>query len=523
MNRLRKIHDADSNRPTDLSIRFEAISKRFGDFSALSEVSLTVNSGGIHALLGENGAGKTTLMRIASGELRPDDGRVVICGEGVSFAAPLDARRAGIRMVHQHLSLVPAFTVIENFILDEDGAPVFSRDAAVGEVISREANRFGMAIDPSRKIWEFSLAEQQWIEVFRAMHFGGRIVILDEPTSLLSPVEGDRLLAHLKTYAEGGRIVILITHKLREVMRFAQKVTVLHRGRAVETSAVQDMTAESLTALMMGGEASGRNQAQAARGARPKPPALVSLHDVAALDQRGRRLISGIELSLARGWICGVAGVAGSGQTELANVVSGLAEPAQGVIRTHDEKPIVRRYIPADRTDLGTCTGLSIGENLILRIYRDGAMSKRGALDWGKLASFASDLSNAFRIKMGSQTDRIATLSGGNIQRVVLARELSGDVDLLVAHNPTSGLDMATAEFVRDKLREAASRGTAILLISEDLDEILELADEILALHGGLIEGRFTRETATVEGVGAVMAGLAPARPLSSTGDGGAT
>jgi simple sugar transport system ATP-binding protein len=339
---------------------------------------------------------------------------------------------------------------------------------------------------------------------------------------LLSPIEGDRLLAHLKTYAEVGRIVILITHKLREVMSFANTVTVLRRGHAVETGAVRNMTIEALTSLMMGGEHVGNNHTSKLKITRPKPSPLLNLHNVASTDQRGKQLLSDIELSLAPGWICGVAGVAGNGQTDLANIASGLAVPAKGCVVLNGDKPIVRRYVPADRTELGTGAQLSITENLVLRAYQSETNSKHGVLDWEKLTAYASDLSTAYQIKMRAPSDRIATLSGGNIQRVVLARELAEKANVLVVHNPTSGLDMATARFARNKIQEASSRGSAILLISDDLDELLELSDEILVLHAGRIAGHYTRENATIEEIGAVMAGLAPNSPKTSVHEGGA-
>lgn len=498
-----------------MDIEFLAIQKRFGAFQALSDVSFAVRQGGIHALLGENGAGKTTLMRVLSGELRADGGTTIIDGKASTFSTPLDARRSGIRMVHQHLSLIPALTITENFLLDQDDAPLFPSFRVTSGSIRKEAERFGVSIDPDRQVWELSLSEQQWIEVFRALFLGGRIVILDEPTSLLSPIEGDRLLANLKMYAQAGRIVILITHKLREVKTFADTVTVLRRGRAIKTLPVKDTSPGELTSLMMGEKREGNGEETRHDARRVKPEPVLSLCKVSASDQRGKRLLSEIDLSLSRGWVCGVAGVAGNGQTELAGIVSGLLDPDQGKILPESRRSLVYRYVPADRTELGTGSGLSIAENLVLRTYQDREVSKHGILDWDRLSKCAETLAEDYKIKMRSPSDRIATLSGGNIQRVVLARELLDPADVLVVHNPTSGLDMATTAFARAKIREAALRGSAVLLISDDLDEILDLADEIVVLHGGRIAGSFARAEATIEEIGAVMAGMPSHKTVS--------
>jgi simple sugar transport system ATP-binding protein len=495
-------------------VSFRHVTKAFGPVLALEDVSFDVRPGSFHAVLGENGAGKTTLMRILAGELRPDPGTVVVDGEPRTFRSPRDARQLGIRMVHQHSILIPNLSIRENFLLDADDAPALTRSAAFSRQLQADINDFGLEIDPRQPVWTLSGTERQWIEVFRALRGRGRVVVLDEPTALLSPIDGDKLLDKLKALTAGGISMLLITHKLREVFKYADTVTVLRKGRWVVTTPVTQQTHTSLAEFMVGTSAP-----LAARRELPQAPStpLLSVNDLTCRNRRGRIGLKNVSLSLCRGEILGVAGVSGNGQGELARAVAGISQPESGSIRSVDGGSIVRRYIPDDRINVATAARLSVADNLVLREFARPPLSKKGWLQYHAIDGLTTGLITQFKIKTPSASAAISKLSGGNIQRVVLARELNGSLDLLVAHNPTAGLDLATSEFVRDQLLQLKSKGGSVLLISDDLDELLAVSDRIVVLHGRTVAGELARPGFDRVALGRLMSGgepsLSEARP----------
>jgi len=497
-------------------ISFRSVCKRFGSLIANDDITFRIAGGSFHALLGENGAGKTTLMRILAGELRADSGEILIAGERGRFRSPREARTRGVRLVHQHPLLIPNLSVVENFLLDDVGGVPFPKVDAVCSTIRSEAERFGIRLDPRRPVWEFAAAQRQWLEVFRALFGGGRILILDEPTSLLSPIEGDALLDRLKTLTESGLSVVLITHKLREVFKYADVVTVLRKGRRVATEEVGSTSEKRLASMMVGGSGDLPEEAiltPHATDSVGRP--LIELKDVTCVDGRGRTVLNRVSLVLSRREVLGVAGVSGNGQVELAQIVAGVRMTGfAGIVRSIGDERVERRYIPDDRIRVGSAATLSVCDNLTLRDFRIPPCSRWGVLRRAIIRRRASERVSMFQIQTPSLNAPVGLLSGGNIQRVVVARELDGKPDLVVAHNPTAGLDLATTTFVRRQLRRIASANGAVLLISDDLDELMGSADRILVLHGGAVTGNLDRARFDRILIASWMAGgVAPGAP----------
>lgn len=474
----------------DARVSFRSVSKRFGSVLANDGISFDVHRGTFHALLGENGAGKTTLLRMLAGELAPDLGSILVDQEGRRFRSPQDARALGIRLIHQHSVLIPNLTIAENFILDGVERACIPNFKALGDRLRGEARDFGISLEPSDAVWELSTTQRQWLEVFRALFGGGDLLILDEPTALLSSIEGDALLGRLKALTTTGATVILITHKLREVFKFADVVTVLRRGRWVSTRPVPEATESSLAELMVANGDPGpprTDRVPTSRGSRAG--LLIEGVDLSFIDHRGRQVLRSVNFALFRNEILGIAGISGNGQVELARIVAGLQRPTSGSLKKGVAKDPVNRYIPDDRIRVGTASSLSVRDNLALRAYRFAPCSEGGVLNLRAIGEFASAQVSLFQIKTPSNDTPVGMLSGGNIQRVVVARELEGNPDVVVAHNPTAGLDVSTAAFVRARLADVATRGGGVFLISDDLDELLGVADRIAVLHGGAIAG----------------------------------
>lgn len=498
-----------ARRPREQAlVALRSVSKRFGGFQAVDRVDLDIQEGSFHALLGENGAGKTTLMRMLAGELRPDGGTIAVDNQICNFRSPRAAREHGIRLVHQHSILIPNLSIAENFLLDAADERLLSGIDGLGKRIREEADRFGISLDPHRLIWELSTTERQWVEVFRALFGGGRILILDEPTAQLSPVEGDALLSRLKALTESGICIVLITHKLREVFAFADTVTVLRKGRWVATELVQAVSEGSLAELMVEDPRDVRSPTGPAEGRRRfGTERLIELENISCLDHRGRTVLKSVSLVLSRGEVLGVAGVSGNGQAQLARIVAGVERIFSGTVVQAGSRGLTKRYIPDDRINVATAATLSVFDNLALRDFRCSPGSHRGLLNMRVLEERASSRVSRFHIKTPSLRAAVSVLSGGNIQRVVVARELDSDPDLVVAHNPTAGLDIATSIFVRGQLVEVASRGGGVLLISDDLDELLAIADRILVLHGGGVVGVLGPEAFDMVVIARLMAG----------------
>jgi general nucleoside transport system ATP-binding protein len=470
----------------------------------------------VHALLGENGAGKTTLSNILTGLYRPDEGEIRLWGDAVEFHSPRDALDAGVAMVHQHFRLVDPFTVAENVVLGDHrdvGRTFLVHTRVIEHRVSDLSERYGLAVEPRARIWQLSVGEQQRVEILKALYKEARILILDEPTAVLTPQESRQLFETIRAMAEDGRTIIFISHKLHEVKAVADRVTILRRGRTVATVPAVDAIPRSLAALMVGREIElGRRN-----GRREVGETCLELERVSADGDRGLPAVKDVSLGVRRGEIVAVAGVAGNGQRELAEAIAGMRTPTSGTIRVSgtklkggDAREAIAAgiaYVPEDRLGTGLAAGLSVADNVVLKSYRRPPASRGPFLVLRRIRELAEAVMRRYDVRAPGPDVPARQLSGGNLQKVVLAREFSGQPVVLVAAAPTRGLDVAGIETVHAYLREAAEGGVGILLISEDLDEIRALADRIAVMYEGAVVGERDAETATVEELGLLMAG----------------
>jgi len=496
------------NHPGLPAVEMRNITKRFGSLIANDGINFTLAEGQIHALLGENGAGKSTLSKILYGLYQPDEGEIRIRNQPVHLASPADAIAIGIGMVTQHFSLVPTFTVAENIILGlNNGLSLDRRQATarIGEI----AARYGLRIDPSALVRSLAVGEQQRVEILKALYRNCRVLILDEPTAVLTPQESGALFAELKTLVRQGLSVIFISHKLEEVIDHCDMVTVLRDGRVVATEPVSGTSAALLARQMVGRDMNTPSREPNARG---EP--VLCVENLSLKDKRGVMLLQNVNLTIHAGEIVGVAGVAGNGQRELSEVLSGLQRASSGRFTVNDTdltnadaarmaRSGVGR-IPEDRLQ-GIVGYLSVALNLALEYLDD--YTHFGTLDQRAIQDNAEKLIAQYQIK-ALPGDQARRLSGGNIQKIILARTLSRNPVLILAAQPTRGLDVGATEYVHDRLREQRQRGAAILLVSEDLDEILKLSDRVVVMHAGQIMGDLPVEQATIERLGLLMGGL---------------
>ena len=477
-----------------MALRIGGASKSFSDHKVLDAVDFDLAAGEVHALLGENGAGKSTLMNILSGIYTADAGRIEIDGAPVSVSGPAAAVALGIGMVHQHFKLVQPFTGRENLHLAASGLPVVPPRATVDAQISELVIRSGLDVALDVPVARLSVAEQQRIEILKTLLLGARILVLDEPTAVLTDAEADGLLSLVRDLAAQGHAIIFITHKLREVISAGDRVSVLRRGRMVLANrAVEDVTRDDLSSAMIGGQDVAVTKRAGARSGAD----LLSVSGATVMDG-GATFVSGANLTVRAGEIHGLAGVGGNGQRELAEAVLGMRPLADGrvVLEGHDLKAasvaarrgVGMRYIPADRSADALASNVTLADNLAATAVRTGALG-RGLVWPGRIRAHAGSLIEAFGIAGASGGARrpVRLLSGGNAQKVILAREIDGDARLIIAHSPTRGLDVAACAYVHDRLIEAASRGAGVLLISEDLEEILALSDRISVISRGRI------------------------------------
>ncbi len=501
----REPRDAASDAPV---VELTGITKRFGDLVANDRIELSLRRGEIHALLGENGAGKTTLMRILYGLTAPDAGEIRIDGRAVTIRSPKDAIAAGIGMVTQHFALVRPMTVAENLTLGR-GRGV-KLDLRRAEAAAREASeRFGIRVRPDARVGDLSVGEQQRVEVLKALARDCRVLILDEPTAVLVPQEVDALFATLRRLAEGGMTVVFISHKLGEVLSITDRVTVLRRGRVAGTAETPDVGERTLAEMMVGRPTIGvtrRDKASRGRG-------VLRVDGLAAAGAHGLPALRDVSLEVAAGEIVGVAGVSGNGQTELVEVLSGTRRPTGGSIEV-DGRRLGGRGVPealgagigriAEDRHASVVGDLSVAYNLVLERLDD--FRRGGRLDQRAIRAHAQELIERFGIR-ARPDDPVRTLSGGNIQKVLLARVLSREPKVLVVSQPTRGLDVGATEYVRSQLLAQRARGAAILLVSEDLDELLTLADRLIVLYEGRVVGRLDVGEADPARLGLLMAG----------------
>ena len=488
---------------------------RFGAFTALDSVSIRIAPGTIHALLGENGAGKSTLVKCVMGFYHATEGGVLLDGKEVRVADPVDAQRLGLGMVYQHFTLVPSLTGAENLVISRKDAPRVIDWKA--ERAALDAFLADLPFQPplDRPVSRMSAGEKQKLEIVKQLYLGSRFLILDEPTSVLTPAEADEVLAHIQTLCREGRItVLLITHKFREVRRFADDVSVLRRGRLAGSGRVADLSDDQMAEMMMGEAQAGSVLSRT--GTRGAPVLSVEGARAPTMSGAGEIAIDG--LTVHAGEIVGIAGISGNGQTELMELLTGQRRLTGGAIEikgapftatraeAHARKV---RYLPEEPLKNASAPRMSVAENLALRTFDIGPDGPRFWQNRRAINDAARDSIAAFDIKTASLHSPIATLSGGNVQRTVLARELSGDVDLMIVANPCFGLDFNAVSAIRDRLMAARNRGVAVLLISEDLDEIFELADRVMVMSDGRLAFEAPIGDTDVAEIGSYMAGAA--------------
>jgi ABC-type uncharacterized transport system ATPase subunit len=491
------------------------ITKRFPGVLANDQINFEIKAGEIHAILGENGAGKTTLMNILFGLLQPDEGEIFIRGKKVKFKSPLDAINMGIGMVHQHRKLVAAHTAIENIILGHPQAGNILNLKQAEEELLELAERYGFKVDLKARVWQLSEGEKQAVEILKALYRGAEILILDEPNSALTPQETEKLLESIKAMANDElAIVPFITHKLPIVLAISHRVTVLRRGKVVACMETASTNEKSLAIQMVGREVIFRIE----RTVVERGKAILQVENLSALSDKGFLALKGVSFSIHEGEIFGIAGISGNGQQELVEVLAGLRNVEEGRILL-DGKDITHAsslerwhlglgYIPCDRVHVGSIGDFSLVENTAMNYYFDGNYSRGGIVDYKNLTKLTDELITEYGVAAPGPETKAKNLSGGNLQKLILARVLSRRPRLIIADLPTQGLDVGATEFIQNKLMQAKKDKAAILLISEDLDEILSLSDWVAAIYEGKFMGILPAVQAKKENVGPMMAGL---------------
>ncbi len=504
-----------SGRPRIDHLEMKGIVKRFPGVLANDHVDFDVRAGEVHAMLGENGAGKSTLMKVLYGMYKPDEGEILLNGKPASIESPTDAIDLGIGMIHQHFMLVDTLTVAENVALGlpSSRGPLTDLDR-VSERIVELGKIYGLGVDPNAYIWQLAVGQRQRVEIIKALYRGAALLILDEPTAVLTPQEVDEFFATLRQMVQDGHGVIFISHKLHEVLAISSRVTVLRDGKRVDSCETADVTKADLARMMVGREVIMKpDRADVERG-----EGRLTIKDLHALSDRETPALRGVNLELYSGEILGLAGVSGNGQRELAEVVTGLRPATQGqvILEGKDvtgELPGTLTgqhlaYIPEERMRDGIIQEFTVSENEVLRDFQKPPFSRNGFLSLRVIAEYADKLITRFQIKTPSRDTPAKNLSGGNMQKVVLARELSREPRVLVAAQPTRGVDIGATEYVHALLLEQREKGTAILLVSEDLDEILGLSDRIAVIYEGQIMDVVEGDEATAERLGLLMAGV---------------
>jgi len=507
--------------PSNLIVEMKGIVKRFPGVLANDHVDFELRAGEIHALLGENGAGKSTLMNVLAGLYKQDAGIIKVKGETLEFSSPRDAIKAGIGMVHQHFMLVPSQTVTENILLGLDDPRFLMRLNEYDKKIADLGDKFGLKVDPRAKIWQLSVGEQQRVELLKMLYRGADVLIMDEPTAVLAPQEIDVLFETLHSMIAQGKSVIFISHKLHEVSSIADRVSVLRRGKVTAAGVpAKGVSKQQLASMMVGREVVlfvNKKPKQAGN-------VILDVKDVHAENDKNLPALRGLSLNVRAGEIVGIAGVAGNGQIELSQVIAGMRKCTYGEVTLNGDKVNNRdtlyaiehgmSYVPEDRTHVGSSPNLSVTDNVIMKNYRKPPISKGSMLDMGAATKFAQQLKEAYDIIVPTVNTPVRLLSGGNLQRVILAREISGHPNFMVAVQPTRGLDVGAIEGVHRLLLTQREADAAVLLISEELEELLALSDRVYVIYEGKIMGEVKvpegeSNDNLVEAIGLMMTGTA--------------
>jgi simple sugar transport system ATP-binding protein len=494
------------------AVEMRGIVKRFPGVLANDQVDFDLRQGEIHALLGENGAGKSTLMSVLAGLYKPEAGTIGVFGQPASFGSPRDAIARGIGMIHQHFTLIPSQTVTENILLGLNEPRFFMRLATYDQRMSQLGEHFGLKITPQAKVWQLSVGEQQRVEILKMLYRGVKVLIMDEPTAVLAPQEIAGLIKTLRAMAAEGKSIVFISHKLNEVMHVADRVTVLRQGKVTAAAVPTAETSISELARLMVGRAVIFNLEK-----KPRPPGevVLKLEQVCANNDKGLPALKNVSLTVRAGEIVGVAGVAGNGQRELADVITGLRPCTSGQILVNGENVANQSaltaiqkgvaHVPEDRNHVGTAPNLSITDNVIMKSYRHTPLAHGWSLNYNAARKSANELKEEYTILAPSIDTHVRLLSGGNVQRTILARELSAKPKLLIAMQPTRGLDVGAIEGVQRLLLAQREAGAAILLSSEELEELFALSDRIVVMYEGEIVGEVTDHD--VEKIGLMMTG----------------
>ncbi len=495
-------------------VEMRDITKEFGVFKANDRVNLRLKKGEIHALLGENGAGKSTLMNMLSGLLEPTSGKILINGKEVTIAGPNTANQLGIGMVHQHFMLVDAFTVTENIILGNEPSHLgkIDRKKARQEIMD-VSKRYGLRVDPDAYVRDISVGMQQRVEILKTLYRGADVLIFDEPTAVLTPQEIDELIEIMRGLVKEGKSIILITHKLDEIKSVADECTVIRRGKGIGTVTVKDVSSQDLADMMVGRSVLFKTDKKKAD---PKQKVL-SIKDLIVKENRGVEAVKGLNLDVHAGEIVGIAGIDGNGQSELVQALTGLRKAESGSVELKDTDITNLRprkitesgvgHVPEDRHRYGLILDMSIAENLVLQNYYLNPYSKNGVLDYGSIHEHARTLIEEYDVRTVNEIVPARSLSGGNQQKAVVAREVSRDPDLLVVANPTRGLDVGAIEFIHKRLINQRDNDKAVLLVSFELDEILNVSDRIAVIYDGKIVGIVKPEETSEQELGLLMAG----------------
>ncbi len=500
-------------------LKITSIRKTFPGVVALDDVSFRVAPGEIHTLLGENGAGKSTLMNVLTGLYHPDRGSIEFDGNPVQFTSPRDSMACGIGMVHQHFMLVPAHSVFENILLALDGVPNFYKRKSYKQKIADLIKEFDLDLDLDTPVWKLSIGAQQWIELIKLLMRDCRLLILDEPTAVLTPQEAQRLFKVLMRLKEQGKSIIFISHKMREVMEISDRVTILKKGCSVDTLSRGDFDENRLASLMIGEDKIPEWQ----KNLQMSDEIVLKIDQLSVRNDRGLADLDAFDLDLKAGEILGIAGVAGNGQKALAEVLTGLKNASSGKIYAADQDITNSdaRYsyvagiahIPEDRKAIGIAPDMSVDENLIMKSFKNGSFSNWIFQDRKAIRRNATEKIEQFAIKAGPDGTPVRYLSGGNIQKVIIARELSEDPKVLVALYPTRGLDIGSAEYVHKVIADGCHRGMSTILISEDLDELLKLSDRIAVMFRGRLIGYVDPRHTSREEIGLMMSGEKQEQP----------